>query len=394
MPLPIIGNNFAANNLIYGLPRRGLVSLIVPGWDVRCRNIMPVGSDNFVTGWSAYGGEVITITDYPVNIPGIGDVIAKRITGNGLGSSGQKYLMQLYGYANPHDHTCSVYAMKLSGDASVNLRGLDNKVITSTMQRLSCSGSVAATFSTIRFETSLATNIIDIVVYQPKMEFGFVPTPYSLALDLPQSTFDYSNHGNAFQLGSAAGADTNDPTYNAQGLTYGPQAFIKSASAVFDDMLGNSTTICALKAPTINAGYSSRIWDKGTKLFALNASDNKLRTLNTRSTGSDNTVTSNALTGGTNYIVSALQYGLGIPTDFYIGATKQAPTLSGGGGGSYNPDAATDLFVSNSAAATDSLLSDIYAIAFYNRTVTVSEAQQSIRAIQRLVASLGVTIAI
>ena len=48
---------FMANN---GLPRNGLVALYDPWRDTYGRNILPVGSENFVTGWTAGGDATIT----------------------------------------------------------------------------------------------------------------------------------------------------------------------------------------------------------------------------------------------------------------------------------------------------------------------------------------------
>lgn len=147
-------------------------------------NLLPAGAENFVTGWVNGPGETCSVTDYPINIPGIGNVIAKRITGNGAGSSINKYYIAIYGQTNPHTITNSLYAMKLS-DAVMTMNdsatGSTQIPLTKEMKKHVLSMvNVAWDVQSISLNTGVNSSVLDVVVYQPQMENKAYYTGYVL----------------------------------------------------------------------------------------------------------------------------------------------------------------------------------------------------------------------
>lgn len=142
-------------------------------------NLLPAGAENFVTGWTNNTGETCTVTDYPVNIPGVGDVIAKRIVGNGLGSIPGKYYASVSGRTNPHTETVSVWVKKMSGTAFLQQAPTAySQTITETMQKITCTGLQNAVYTALVFATAAPTDILDIVVYAPQIENKPYATDY------------------------------------------------------------------------------------------------------------------------------------------------------------------------------------------------------------------------
>lgn len=148
-------------------------------------NILPAGSDNFKNGWSVYGGESITVTDYPCNIPGIGDVIAKRITGNGVGTSQLKYYLQSYRtYTSGEQMAGGIWGKKLNSTTSYvsfNVAGVIYPYFSNDWQELSASATTIES-STYQFQFRVANieDILDIVVYHPQININtLVLQPYT-----------------------------------------------------------------------------------------------------------------------------------------------------------------------------------------------------------------------
>ena len=78
-------------------------------------NLVSGAKQDFVTGWIKYGGEGITVTDYDIYVPSLGKTVtAKRITGNGLGTSYIKYYCDTSAYAIGDIITTSLYIKLLS----------------------------------------------------------------------------------------------------------------------------------------------------------------------------------------------------------------------------------------------------------------------------------------
>lgn len=142
-------------------------------------NILPAGSENFVSGWTENAGATVTVTDYPINIPGIGDVIAKRIQSTG-GTNISKLVCNLTGLTNPHTVTGSIWAMSLVG-ANIHrvfVATSTSVYLTTTMQLISFTGTYASTSDALYLASVNAATNLDIVVYQPQIENKAYATDY------------------------------------------------------------------------------------------------------------------------------------------------------------------------------------------------------------------------
>lgn len=222
-------------------------------------NLLPAGSENFVTGWTNGTGETCTVTDYPINIPGIGDVVAKRITGNGLGSGRSKYAIFISGRPNPHTDIASCQCMLLSGNAMITFAGATGSgqfaSITNTMQRLSAKYvDFASTQSSLSFITNATTDILDIVVYAPQIENKSYATSYTPP-GTTRAADSFALPVNAYQKNlltpnQATGGDTLGDTtgFTASSSTLSYDTTVKKA--------GNGSIKCV----TNTGNYAGMYW--------------------------------------------------------------------------------------------------------------------------------------
>ena len=209
-----------ANN---GLPRNGLVALYDPWRDTYGRNILPVGSENFVTGWSAYNSSVITVTQNQT-VAEWNTTKATRVQATaGAGTDALKYFVNA-GF-KPVLNTQNRIKVLVKNIGSDSIRVFSNVGIDTAVSVLGGTVKEVVVNSTgngtsglhLQFLSNIATNGFDILVYQPQINIGTL-YPYSPPAYLPQSLTDYTGHANNAQLGSAAGADTNDPKFNGVAL--------------------------------------------------------------------------------------------------------------------------------------------------------------------------------
>lgn len=182
-------------------------------------NIMPAGSDNFVTGWFTVGSESILVGDYPTTIPGVGAVIAKRISGNGAGNSVIKWYNTVTGRPNPHTDACTVWVKKLAGNALLSLDGALSgaTAITSDWQRLTNSKVQNDDSSAVAFLTDSATDVLDIVVYQPMINPN-TATAWPTYIPPQQGYPDTDGGTKAVRILSAGGASSNKYYLRVSGL--------------------------------------------------------------------------------------------------------------------------------------------------------------------------------
>lgn len=385
---------FMQNGLApYGIPRSGLVSIIDPWRDTYGRNILPAGSDNFVTGWSTINSETITVTDYPttININGVDTaVIAKRIQGTGNGSSTYKYKCSANFTTTFNNHYCTtLYAQVLSSNAQIKQAyGLGNINLTADMQKIE---SIAdTTDAIIQITTSVSSNKLDILVYQPQVNLSTL-YPYAPPSGLPQSTLDYSGHGNTFQLGSTAGSDTNDPAWSGNGLTFGTDDYCKSSSPAFDDM-PQFTCITVFKAKTYGGGSNGRIWDKTNRslyLYGLST----YRLFQVRSSASD--AWDGTRINTTQNSICGIRYNALTPDIspiMYENATKLNVTHIASGTGAISSDASSDLYIGNRSTADRYFDGSFYIQLWYNRILSDAEYMQAYNGLRRLMSARGVVI--
>jgi len=382
---PVVRSVFGDESpTLFGFPTRGLVALIVPGWDVRGRNILPVGAEDFVTGW---GGTVGNPT---------WDTTEQAYTKTFLTASSWGTVrtslspLQTYTFSiEVKSGTKSITKMSIFDETSqANILAPTNYSISSSLQRYSWSFTTPAGCTSVRVYVERDSGVAGSIFFRnPCLNIGSL-TPYSAPAGLPQSLADFSNHGNPFQLGSAAGADTNDPTLTAQGAVFGADDYLKSASSVFDDM-GQFTCVTACVVNSIGSG--GRLWSKGTREFMV-LNGNVLRYFQSRTVSGD-WKSATAFSLGSPF-VSSVAYNKTTPDNapnIWVGNTKSAIVTTATGSGDASSDATCDLYIGNVAAANRTIDGSIYAQVWYSRVLADSEYLQSYRAMQRLCLALGVT---
>ena len=202
-----------ANN---GLPRNGLIALYDPWRDLYGRNILPVGSENFVTGWFDFLGATCTITAGQPDPDGGNNAV--RIQSSG-GAAREKWeITNLIPVSNPHTAGFSLKMKVLSGNAQFSgALFYGTSKTTNTWETITYKGTFAYGQETLRIGCASAEDSLDVLVYQPQINLGAL-YPYSPPAGLPQSLTDYTGHANNAQFGSTAGADTNDPKFNGVAL--------------------------------------------------------------------------------------------------------------------------------------------------------------------------------
>ena len=200
----------------YGLPRNGLVAIFDPYRDTYGRNILPVGSEDFVTGWAAKGEATITVTPGQPDPDGGNNACRICCEGNGTREDCTVYEVQGINSAPHSTLVFSIWAKTLSGSAIAENTQSEAKPIPSDWSRISL-GIHNADWSFSGFATTTVGGTFDILVYQPQVNISTL-YPYSPPAGLPQSLTDYTGHANNAQLGSVAWADTNDPKFNGVAL--------------------------------------------------------------------------------------------------------------------------------------------------------------------------------
>jgi len=429
MPLPIIGNNFAANNLIYGLPRRGLISLIVPGWDVRYGqhsglvNLMGVdgnfevdsNADGVADGWTLNYSSLVGITKTLTTNSKYASK-AQRIVVDGSNGVSPNYLRVeksitfengKYYVVIVDFYSSSVGRCKLgvgSQSSSYNLSTNKYESIylkfvgdgTSQILRvfLTNSNTDSASFTSDAdgarlYEIDQATyNLIDV---DPEYtgERLAAKLPYVDSNTATQSLADFSNHSNPFQLGSTSTADTNDPLYNAQGLTFATNQYMLSGVIAGLDMRsfsmqivgkfnGASGAITSLSDSASTTKYQAikQVSSGNVAIISRNAgSETQSASLTVSATDTvalmltakDGTLTlENQSTGATVTLadtapVTTCRIGIGCVAASTVAQIISAMTLNEGVG--------------------------------YTRLLSTSERRQAYSASKRIVSALGVTVA-
>ena len=207
-----------------------------------------------------------------------------------------------------------------------------------------------------------------------------------------QTLVDFSGCGNSAQLGSTAGADTNDPAYSGQGLTFGTDDYCKSSSPVFDDMSA-FTCITVCKPLSAGGGGFGMIFNKssGTRMLYMTSQDNFRFAQSMVSGGGiwDFTTITSML--NTN-IVIGFAFNKSKEIKMYNNANKVAVTILNAGVGDFVTDANDDLYIGNRSTADLNFDGPIYLQAWYNRILSDTEYMQAYNYLRRLMMSRGVSI--
>ena len=174
-------------------------------------NLLPAGSENFVTGWTNNSG--CTITDYPVYIAGVGYVVAKRIQSTS-NTTTDKLVAIMSNRTSGGIATVSLYGMVLSGNCNIRAQYVNPVSLTATMQKVSTTNTGNVNGITLYFSimTAAASDVLDVVVYQPQAENKPYATPYTppgttraaASLAIPVGAYQK----NLLTLNQATGGDT------------------------------------------------------------------------------------------------------------------------------------------------------------------------------------------
>jgi len=368
-----------ANQGPLGFPNRP-DALWVPGLDTQGRNILPSGTENFVTGWSAGAGSP-TITITPNQPDPDGGNNAYRIQSSGGSSIGKYYTLRT-GLVNPHTTYSAIWCKLLSGNAKWGVGdGSTNKTsATTSWSKITPNPtSCASTNEVLELWTDNIADALDILVYHPQINLGSL-CPYSAPTGLPQSLLDRSGHGLSAQNGSTSAGDTNDGAFTGSGLKFDG----------VDDSCVCSALIPANDFSLIVVGSSSSIsttqdlisqWaagQEGRLEFGLNAS--KL----------------SVFIGGATIAQGSTT--LSNNTIYCFGITRSGGVLK------LKVGANTDATANNSTAiyqtetmlgtyTSGSFLAGIeYLVAIYNKGLSDAEYLRNYNAMKRLLLKLGVTI--
>ena len=207
-----------------------------------------------------------------------------------------------------------------------------------------------------------------------------------------QTLIDFSGKGNSAQLGSTAGADTNDPSYSGAGLVFGTDDYAKSSSNVFDDMQA-FTCITACKPLSAGGGSAGRIWDKASSNYAFFSSSN-IAFILYRQTAVTQYTSVKTLSYGNN-IILGITFNLGYPDNaskIYVNSKVGSATKSGAGSGSYLNIASSGMYIGNRTGADRNFGGTIYLQLWYNRILSDAEYMQAYNSLKRLMFSRGVVI--
>lgn len=195
------------------LSTSGLVAAYFPWMDMAGRNVLPVGGEDFQTEWLGFSGVTPVITGNQADPDG--GTSAYRIQTTG-GSSVVKYTTTTPPVAGSNGIGGIWYKVN-SGKVRFGLANLNTDLLTSTSWAyVSFTGAATPRFY-IGVE-SVSDNL-DVTVYQPQANLGQL-YPYSAPVGFSQSVVDRSGLANHAQLGSTAGADTNDPTWSPVSLYF------------------------------------------------------------------------------------------------------------------------------------------------------------------------------
>jgi hypothetical protein len=269
------------------------------GWLVEegTTNLLPSGSENFVTGWTNGTGETCTIT--PNQPDPWGGYTAYRIQGDGEGSSASKYYANISGQANPHTHNVSAWCKLLSGTATMcNVSSGDAATITGDWTRLNVTRVINASSTQLLFYVASASAVLDILVCCPQIEnksymTSYVPPQVTRAaesLTIPvnavqrnlltanQSNVETDTTGFTAQLGATLTRDTSEYCLGTSSLKVVTPNAANSEGvnmAITTDAYSLSV-LAALKSKI--ACFSCYLKGSGTVKIALYSYDGNWRT--------------------------------------------------------------------------------------------------------------------
>lgn len=392
----------------FGIPRNGLI-LAMDGYrDTYGRNIMPAGSDDFVTWWTINDGAVRTITQNQT-VTEWGTNTATRITMTaGNGTSLLKYYMypgltSIIG--NTYPISCYV---KNIGTNSITVR---NNISPTTITIASGENKKVVIDSPsnvvgqvhIQFRADVVTNGFDIITYHPQINLGQL-FDYSPPAGLPANPLDYYR-GTNVQNGSAVGGDSNDIAgYTGVGWQMNTASnfdnYFKIAKGGNFDNLNYAT--CITVANALGAGGSNfgRIHDKasGSALTGhLSYLDANRKLTFSRYNGVSNfkqwVANDTPAWGTNNVLITRFEKALNDDSaELMVNGVNQSMSVSSGGTPTIVDDANFDLYLGNRVSMDRHFLGNWYQHFWYNRILTDQECVLATKNIKSVLNTRGVVI--
>ena len=393
------------SNKFQGMPRSGLQMCLDPYKDTYGKNVLPVGSEKFATGWTIGDGSVATLTqDQAVAewgtteatritcTAGNATITTKRFITIGNGLTGEKHTKSIY-IKNVGTNNIIV-AGAISEGLTTIIPGEQKKVvITYTLP--------FASARQINLRSDVATNGFDIIAWQPQINLGQL-YPYALPSGLP--TNPLNNYKNEIvQNGASLGTDSNDVSFT--GLSYKMNASTNTDNYLLMPKGGEydnqATFTCTfvLNATASGGGGYARLFDKaGSTLQGILAYvdvNGKINLSRYNGAGNYKTwTTTNAIAWGTTYIViiKASRNLTDSAVEIFVNGVKQTLTTLVVGVPALADDSTQDLLLGNRTSLDRYFLGDFYSVDWTSKLLTDSEVAGLTKYLKTYWLNKGVTI--
>lgn len=198
------------------------------------------------------------------------------------------------------------------------------------------------------------------------------------------------------QLGSTSGADTNDPTWTAQGLIYGADDYVVVPAAPQINNVMRTTIMSVIRPDGWGGGSYGRIREKGngSVMHVRDARVQFNRAFSVTPAGWYSEAGSIAL--GTAYTV-AVTYDQGsvlhVPV-FYINRHVSATSVVTAPEGVASDDSASNLYFGNNSSANRNFDGPQCCYLEYNRILTPAEIAQNHQVLRGIMARRGLVITV
>ncbi len=205
--------------------RRDLTTSISPWADCVGRNILPEGSEDFVTGWVAYGGAEVTVTPVTETINGE-EVQAYRIQSTG-GTSVVKYKSRTLTRIPGRIINCKLWAKTNSGNAKYYMvQGSYITITSDWVSNIRQMVEVEGSDCYCLFATDNVADSLDITVYHPQLNLNQL-YPYSPPAGMP-----------IFPAGLSDAVDTTSPASAPSDVEDGADAQVGVSGLTTTNLLG------------------------------------------------------------------------------------------------------------------------------------------------------------
>ena len=391
----------AGMNKYAGMPRTGLQMCLDPYKDCYGRNILPVGSEDFVTGWAAYDGSVATLTQNQT-VEEWGTSEATRIQCTG-GTATLKYMGIAALLASGDIRTVHI-KVKNVGNYPIrillNYKASDYVVTNGVLDYIATiTGDGGSLF--IGFQTTNITDALDVIAYQPQINLGQF-YPYALPSGLPLNPLN--NYKNlVVQNGSSLGTNSNSVVF--AGLSYkmntstNSDNYLLVAKGGEYDNQATFTCTFVLNATASGGGGYARLFDKaGSTLQGILAYvdiNGKINFARYNGAGNYKTwTTTNAIAWGTTYIViiKASRNLTDSAVEIFVNGVKQTLTTLVVGVPALADDSTQDLLLGNRISLDRYFLGDFYSVNWTKKLLSDSEVAGLTKYLKTYWLNKGVTI--